>query len=253
MTTNISVGDVVVASLNRVFKKLPEVITVALLPAMVFFGVVLFGMLIGRLAHSQFLFSLAWIIGDVVLGFFALAWIRVVLKGYQGNASRAKFSLAPADQKFWMYYGVLLVPVILLSIISGLLQGSAIASIIILLFLGLVVVGLYTTVQLVFPAAALGEPTGFDRAWQQGMNALGPMLGINVILALIFAIPFNLINYGLIELAGQMFVAMGESGVIVVLIIMAIIFTPMYFIGMALMATAVSLVYQRLGLGASAS
>jgi hypothetical protein len=253
MANDIPVADIVVGSLNRVFKNLPQVFTIGLLPLIVFFAIILFGSLLGLLARAPAIGTLAAIIGYFVLGCFALAWMRVVLQGDKGDASRAKLAFSPADQKYWGYYSLLIIPVFLLGIISLLLQAAGWTGTIVGLFLTLVVVGLYSTVQLVFPAAAVGEPTSLDTAWQQGMHILGSVVGANLILALVVALPMLLIDFVLGQLAFQLGQSAGIGGVVVVVIIAAIVFTPIYLIGLALLSTAACLVYRRVVPGAVVS
>jgi len=146
-----------------------------------------------------------------------------------------------------------LVPVFLLGLIGLMMQSAGLTGTWIGLFMAVVVVALYSTVQLAFPAVALGEATSLDKAWQQGMNSLGQMVGINVVLLLIVGVPIVIIDYALGQLAVQLAGSIGISGVVVVVIIADIIFAPIYLIGMALLATAVCLVYRRLVPGSAVS
>jgi hypothetical protein len=245
MAINLPVAEIVTESVNRVFKNLPQVIAVGLLPLIVFFAITLFGSLLAILARTSAIAMLATMLAYGALGFFALAWMRVVLNGYQGDASRARLALGAGDQKFWGYYLLLLVPALLLGLIGLSLPGGSLTGTLVSLFLVLVVVALCSTVQLAFPAAAIGEPTNLDKAWQQGMHVLGPMVGINLVLALIVGIPIVIVDYALNQLAIQLYASLGMGGLILVVVIANIVFAPIYLIGMALFSTAVCLVYRR--------
>src|ERR1700733_1897097 len=114
MAVSLPVSDLVIGALNRVFRNLPQVFKVGLLPMIAAFVVIIAGALIGIATGSQFLLLLGSLSGYAVLGFFALAWLRLLLQGSKGEAAdAAKFEIGPREQKFFAYYGLLLVPVLL--------------------------------------------------------------------------------------------------------------------------------------------
>jgi uncharacterized membrane protein YhaH (DUF805 family) len=98
----------------------------------------------------------------------------------------------------------------------------------------------------VFPAAALGEPTGLEKVWKESVPIYAPMLGINMIVFNLAGIPILIVLYLLYVLTVAMTQSIGIGGAIIGLLLGNIIMTPLMFIALALMVTAVALVYRRL-------
>lgn len=241
MAATIPVLDVVGDTFARVFKNLPKIFIIGIIPIAIYFAVVVVGSLLAVLTKVFILGVLFELIAYFTMAPFALAWIRFVLQG------DAKFALAfgPREQQFFAYYALLMVPVFLLLLIGLAMSSLGFASIIISFVLILGIVALYTMLQLVFPAAALGEPTGLEKVWKESIPVYAPMLGVNMITVGIIGVPMLIILYVLYLLTTSLAINLGTGGLIVAVFLANLIFTPLIFIAMALLATAVALVYRR--------
>ncbi len=210
------------------------------------FVVTIAAALIGIATGSQFILLLGSLAGYAVFGLFALAWLRLLLQGSKGAAAdAAKFEVGPRDQKFFAYYGLLLVPVFLLMLIGMLLQNSGFAGTFVGLILALGVVALYTAIQFVFPVTALGDSAKLDSTWKQIQPDYGPMFGVNAILAIVIAIPLLIVSYILGLIIVDLAVSAGMGGLIVGVVIADAIMTPIYLVAIAVMVTGLALVYRR--------
>ncbi len=242
-TTTIPVVDIFADTFARVFKNLPKIFTIGVIPIVAYFGVTLVAYLIAILAKVTFITLPFEIVAYFIMMPFALAWMRFILRG----EDKFKFAFGPTEQKFFAYYALLMVPVLVLLLIGLALSTiGGFASVIISYILILGIVALYTMLQLVFPAAALGDPTGLEKVWKESVPNYAPMLGINMIVFNVAGIPILIVLYLLYVLTVAMTQSIGIGGAIIGLLLGNIIMTPLMFIALALMVTAVALVYRRL-------
>jgi len=244
-TADIPVFDIVGGSLSRVFGRLGQVFSVGLLPMILYFVISVVGTIVAiNMPNSQLLSSVISLLGWLVLGFFIIAWHRVVLEGYKDGASKAKFEFGPREQKFFGFYVLFAVVTFIATVIcTALIVTSGTVGYIVTIVVVLALIYVFTRLQIVFPASAIGEPTSLAIAWRESAGAFLQMFAINVVLVIVLFLAALIIGL-VIGIIVALFAATGS--VIVVAIVGSLLSTILYFILVAVFTTAVSLVYRKL-------